>query len=243
MRTMYDGINVDAAAIAKLNPQMVAGYVNGPRSVWSAAEWNLFPHSVRVQITVTASANAGDVLDVEAGDAVPGQTEGWIRMRKAAGLYRPTIYCSLSAVPAVRTGTGPYILGKDYDLWVADYDDSLKSVYPLAAAKQYRNAAEWDVSVVYDDGWPHRTSGNALPPPPAIPAWPAGVILREGSTGGAVRVLQAALRNSGIRGVRGITVDGVFGPQTLTAVRNLQAAKHLTVDGIAGPATRRALGV
>jgi peptidoglycan hydrolase-like protein with peptidoglycan-binding domain len=68
-------------------------------------------------------------------------------------------------------------------------------------------------------------------------------VLREGDTGGAVTVLQKALSGSGIRGVRGITVDGVFGSQTLTAVRNFQAAKGLTVDGIAGRETRAALGI
>jgi peptidoglycan hydrolase-like protein with peptidoglycan-binding domain len=69
------------------------------------------------------------------------------------------------------------------------------------------------------------------------------VILKLGSKGDAVRVLQEALRVSGIRGVRGITVDGDFGQQTDTAVRNYQAHEHLTVDGIAGRDTRNALHV
>jgi peptidoglycan hydrolase-like protein with peptidoglycan-binding domain len=43
--------------------------------------------------------------------------------------------------------------------------------------------------------------------------------------------------------VRGITVDGIFAGQTLTAVRNFQAARGLAVDGIAGNATRAALGI
>jgi hypothetical protein len=81
------------------------------------------------------------------------------------------------------------------------------------------------------------------PPPAPAPQWPAGTVLREGDTGAAVRVLQSALGDSGVRGARGITVDGVFASQTLTAVRNFQAAKGLTVDGIAGQATRTALGV
>ena len=71
--------------------------------------------------------------------------------------------------------------------------------------------------------------------------WPPTVTLRYGSTGNAVGVLQTALRNSGIRGVRGIAVDKVFGSQTLTAVRNFQYVKGLQVDGIAGPKTRAAL--
>jgi peptidoglycan hydrolase-like protein with peptidoglycan-binding domain len=54
-------------------------------------------------------------------------------------------------------------------------------------------------------------------------------------------VLQAALSNSGIYGVRGITVDGSFGNQTRTALGNFQAHEGLHEDWIAGPATRTRL--
>lgn len=156
-RLMYDGIYPDAASIAALHPEMVAGYIDGTWA-WSAADWDKFPSStVKVQITVTASVNDGDVLDVENGDATPAQTEGWIKLRKSAGYDRPTIYCNLSTVPAVRAGTGPYLLGVDYDLWVADYDDSENQVYPASAATQFVSDPDWDVSAVYDDAWPHRT--------------------------------------------------------------------------------------
>lgn len=68
------------------------------------------------------------------------------------------------------------------------------------------------------------------------PVMPASV-LHLGSQGADVRVLQGKLSGSGLPGVRGITVDGVFGQQTETAVRNLQALRGLTVDGIVGPLT------
>lgn len=242
---MPDGINSLAAQIAKAFPNAakVAGYVNG-RFAWSAAEWDLFPEADHVTISVTAGANEGDVLDCEAGDATPAQTAAWIAMRKGAGLYRPTVYCSLSAVAAVRGGTGKWKLGTDWDLWVADYDDTVASVYPLAVAKQYLSTSSADVSVVYDTAWPHRKAPVATAPVGAPAAvWPAGVILREGGRGGAVRVLQQALHDSGQFGARGMQpIDGVFGPGTETALRNFQADKHLAVDGIAGPQTRAALG-
>jgi Fibronectin type III domain len=162
---MYDGINALAAGIAKSFPNaaMVAGYVNGTYA-WTDAEWNLFPHATHVSISVTASANEGDVLDVESGDATPAQTAGWIKQRKASGYYRPSIYCNLSTVPAVREGTGAYILGQDYDIWVADWTGSPHEVTapgtPTAtcSATQYENTDNYDVSVVYDSGWPHRTA-------------------------------------------------------------------------------------
>jgi peptidoglycan hydrolase-like protein with peptidoglycan-binding domain len=57
--------------------------------------------------------------------------------------------------------------------------------------------------------------------------------LRRGSSGPAVRTLQAKL---------GVPVDGIFGPATEAAVRKFQASKKLTNDGIVGPSTWAALG-
>lgn len=57
---------------------------------------------------------------------------------------------------------------------------------------------------------------------------------RTASKGGGVRKLQQAL---------GIGVDGVFGPQTESALKRWQRARGLVADGIAGPATRGALGI
>lgn len=170
---MYDGINALAPGIARAFPDApkVAGYVNGPYA-WSQPDWALFPHADHVTISVTASANAGDVLDVEAGDARPDQCAGWIAMRKAAGLFRPTIYCNLSTVPAVRAGTGKYVLGRDYDIWVAWYTSDPAVPVPPGqpaasyAAWQYETTSNWDVSRVLDPGWPHRK-------PPVAPGLPA----------------------------------------------------------------------
>jgi hypothetical protein len=52
--------------------------------------------------------------------------------------------------------------------------------------------------------------------------------------GGDVRALQRAL---------GLPADGVFGPQTETAVKRYQSSHGLTADGVVGPQTRRALGL
>lgn len=174
---MYDGINSLAPGIARRFPRtaMVAGYING-NFAWTRADWDLFPHADKVEITVTASADAGDVLDVEPGNAAPDQAADWIRRRKASGYYRPSIYCNLATVPAVRQGTGAYILARDYDIWVADWTGSPHEVtapgLPRAACSvtQYRNTADYDVSVVYDAGWPHRHAPHAPAKAPAPPS-------------------------------------------------------------------------
>jgi len=59
-----------------------------------------------------------------------------------------------------------------------------------------------------------------------------------GATGDAVKRLERALRRTPDLG---LTVDGVFGPQVETAVKQFQQGAGLTVDGIVGPATWAAL--
>ncbi|MBW4692502.1 MAG: peptidoglycan-binding protein [Lyngbya sp. HA4199-MV5] len=55
-----------------------------------------------------------------------------------------------------------------------------------------------------------------------------------GQRGSGVTALQSAL---------GVSRDGIFGPETLSALKTFQASKNLAVDGIAGPATLPALGL
>ena len=64
-------------------------------------------------------------------------------------------------------------------------------------------------------------------------------LLREGSTGSAVRALQEKLKALGDYDG---TVTGRYGPLTKEAVRRFQWANGLTADGIAGPKTLTALG-
>jgi len=59
-----------------------------------------------------------------------------------------------------------------------------------------------------------------------------------GSTGKAVRRLQRALRRTPNLG---LVVDGVFGSQLDTAVKDFQEGAGLTADGVVGPQTWAAL--
>ncbi|GGB84536.1 hypothetical protein N798_11200 [Knoellia flava TL1] len=65
---------------------------------------------------------------------------------------------------------------------------------------------------------------------PLFPYW--GTVLKQGSTGSVVRVLQKALR---------ITVDGNFGPATLAAVKAAQARAKLSQTGVVATLTWRAI--
>jgi peptidoglycan hydrolase-like protein with peptidoglycan-binding domain len=59
-------------------------------------------------------------------------------------------------------------------------------------------------------------------------------ILKKGLAGEPVRRLQAKL---------GVAVDGEFGPNTETALKNWQREKGLQTDGIAGPDTFMSMGL
>lgn len=78
---------------------------------------------------------------------------------------------------------------------------------------------------------PHSTRSTALQPK-SIPSRATTSYNSYGNTTDQIRDLQRRL---------GITVDGIYGPQTQQAVRDYQRRMGLTVDGIAGPATWNAL--
>jgi len=72
------------------------------------------------------------------------------------------------------------------------------------------------------------TAGTPTTPPTGRP------VLRRGSTGDAVRLLQRWF---------GLLADGIFGPQTEAKVLWYQRMKGLAVDGIVGPKTWAAMGL
>ena len=65
-------------------------------------------------------------------------------------------------------------------------------------------------------------------------------VYRQGSTGDAVRTIQAKLSNWGYFSG---AIDGIYGPKTEEAVKYFQRKNGLTADGVVGPATLRALGM
>jgi peptidoglycan hydrolase-like protein with peptidoglycan-binding domain len=59
------------------------------------------------------------------------------------------------------------------------------------------------------------------------------VEVKSGSTGSAVKAVQSQLDSQ----ISVLAIDGVFGPDTDSAVRTFQTNNTLTVDGIVGPVT------
>ena len=65
-------------------------------------------------------------------------------------------------------------------------------------------------------------------------------VLKQGATGGEVKEVQRRLKQWGYYNG---AVDGVYGPQTVAAVKAFQKKNGLKADGIAGKSTYEALGM
>lgn len=124
--------------------------------------------------------------------------------------------------------------------WLAGHGNHLlrKTVYRMEAFAQLISARKWTLplpltvrGVVISAA---SLKGSAEPPIVVSAEDPSARILLLTSPrmkGNDVKRLQRAL------GFNGEAVDGIFGPRTDLAVRQLQAAKGLEIDGKVGPAT------
>lgn len=157
-RTMYDSVTPEAIPLA-WNPELVAGYIDGHYRSFNGLVAR-FPKAIHVPIAVFASTNGGLVLDCEAGDATPAQAPGWVKMRRAAGVVRPTVYTPGSQVGAVKQACAAagLVQHRDYELWVAHYDGRPSPDGYGEAAKQFTDhgpgGENVDISAVFDDAWP-----------------------------------------------------------------------------------------
>jgi len=118
-RIMFD--SVDPTQIPA-HAELVAGYIDGPKSQWPDAAWTMFPKAELVRINVTGDpSHGGDVLDVERFDASPADAPVWFDARTKAGAGGLTIYCNRDTLPAVHEAMGK----RSYFRWIATLDGTL----------------------------------------------------------------------------------------------------------------------
>jgi hypothetical protein len=118
MITMYDSITV---ANLPDGGGAYAGYVGGNWATWDAVKATFGGHAHLLSIAVNAGEDA-KCLDVEQGDATPAEAPGWVKRQQGRGQYKPVLYASVSAVPAVLAALGHAGIKRDeVRLWSAHY--------------------------------------------------------------------------------------------------------------------------
>ncbi|MFD6890257.1 penicillin-insensitive murein endopeptidase [Streptomyces sp. NPDC059957] len=127
-----------------------------------------------------------------------------------------------AAFPAQSTGNrGTDVLALQHLLTAADQTTPVNGHFDTATAaalKRFQSA--------------HGLASDAIAGPAT---WTSLTpTLREGASGPAVRALQSELTT---KSGSSLTVDGVFGAATKTAVVRFQSQAGLAADGVAGPAT------
>jgi len=199
-----------------------------------------FPAARLVLLTVTGGTLECDGADVEKGDLEPDSAALWAKHKLAAyPQSRPVLYASIGSMMDViialgaegvapasvrllsaHWGDGPHICGPDSCRLIgADMDGTQWT-------SQFKglNASDIDMSMLQEDFFGTMTGEtekmvNEL-----------GTV-RQGDTGEAVKTVQA-LCNARLNDT--LAIDGVFGGQTLSAVKFLQSSNKLKVDGVVG---------
>ncbi len=146
MITMYDSTNpLDIPAEA----EAVGGYVNGFYT-WRVDAWSRFTAALVVRrISVNASRNEGDTLDVENGAATPFDCARWVAMRRQAGVADPWIYCAKYVWPDIMTLMAQE--GQEAQYWIAD-------PAPLGVAPGLPHSIEGAIACQY--AWEPESGGH-----------------------------------------------------------------------------------
>lgn len=262
IRVVYDATGMNVSRLP--GHAYYAGYVTGSGGIpWTAAEWNGHPGAIRIDQTPAATQwdDTADVDDYERGAVSLSELAPRAKARIAAfnsgkrpGQREPAVYASQSNISAVVNALLAGGVKSGVHLWVANWSfseanaaalvNAASGPFPIAGV-QFQNAGAYDISVFSSD-WMDKVSGGTPPPvpvptPPPVhnsATIPVPVPIVLGDRGNHVRAVQALI---GPKRNHPITIDGIFGPQTLALVKGTQRACHITVDGIVGPVTWNAI--
>jgi peptidoglycan hydrolase-like protein with peptidoglycan-binding domain len=176
-------------------------------------------------------------LDLETAVDV-SYVEEYYQDLRASG-YKLIVYGSQSTILENKNPSGLY--------WGADWT-SIEHIHSGDQITQYRNFSSYDLSEAESNlpFWDTQPSTPPTPTPPSPPAanWQETVM-------NALPTIQSGMSDSTlahwyihrVQGImnavwhRGLTCDGVFGPETESSVKWLQGQWGLTADGVVGPKT------
>jgi hypothetical protein len=224
----------------------VLGYVDG-RWPTAARLRELFPGAQVLSLTVLGQSLEADGVDCEEGNVGAAGAAAWVRRKLAAEPdSRPVVYADLETpgysmreVIAELLVLG--ITRPRYRVLTAHYTGQAHICSPVSCPVAFQaDGTQWtdrfpgiggadiDMSLLAGSFFGASAEVN----------WTEKIMqqlpeVRQGAAGSVVRTVQ------GLCAARGhaVTVDGVFGPVTVQAVKNVQAAAKVTADGIVGPVT------
>lgn len=129
--------------------------------------------------------------------------------------------------------------------WVADWT-GVPHLFPGSVATQYASSAQahapWDLSVIEALVPLREIHPPAASVPPTVTVTMTLTVVKQGTSGPAVKALQGLLLVFGFGPDDASMRDGVCGPVTLAAIREAQLAHLITGEpGYAGARTWRAL--
>lgn len=244
LRHMYD-------AAYPIHPVLgctvTAGYIGSPGAtphVWSKPEWQANSYTLRLPIYVpswfrtrmwnasgdaTECVNALSALGVPKGSAVALDFETEVN----------SVYVSEINANVLESGWRMLLYGsKDYvfqnprtaaGYWAADWERTVEQgLIPGSVATQYRNLADWDLSVI-------DPSVQLWGDPIDSTSWTETLLndlptVQSGASGQFVRNVQGLLNAHGAH----LSIDGVFGPLTKSEVEHVQSTYGIQIDGIVG---------
>lgn len=156
--TMYDAVNVNNIPA---DAPAVAGYINGAYPNYEELV-SRFPRAKHVSIAVNTSGRA-DFLDVERGDASPGQAVPWLDAMLRDGVDRPGVYASTSTWFDDGLFNDMSHFGSKVRRWIAEwtFHDHLPNGFDCC---QWSGGMVLDIDVCADNFF-----GPAGPPPPPPP--------------------------------------------------------------------------
>jgi hypothetical protein len=116
-RKMYDSVTVSEIPA---DASAAGGFVGGSWPTYESGELRKRCPRARLVSIAVGSSHQAECLDVEPGDATPGDAPSWVRQQHARGIERPAVYAAAGEMGAVLFALDAAGIHPDeYRVWTA----------------------------------------------------------------------------------------------------------------------------